>query len=163
MPEETFWFKLREKGTWFWVSMVIIFGHFFLPFLSLLRIDVKENFKFMLPLVAWAWLMHYVDMAFNVIKRNRVAGIKAMIAVASGKGGVGKSTVAVNLACALHQLGYKTIPVLAAFPAGRPNEVLVLTDLVTPRQVIDLLNRAVSDSGTDEPERGHGQDSGILG
>jgi hypothetical protein len=66
MPEETFWFVVREKGSWWDIGMVIIFGHFLLPFLMLLRIDWKLKLSVMIPLAIWAWLMHYCDMAFNI-------------------------------------------------------------------------------------------------
>ena len=67
MPEETFWYRLREQGTWWWVGMVIIFGHFFVPFLALLRIDFKLKIAVMLPLAVWAWLMHFTDLSFNIM------------------------------------------------------------------------------------------------
>ncbi len=75
IPEETFWFVVREKGTWWDIGLIIIFGHFFLPFLLLLRIDVKvSKLWIMIPLGVWAWAMHFVDISFQVMPAKHAGG-----------------------------------------------------------------------------------------
>src|SRR5580700_10140094 len=60
-----------------------------------------------------------------------IEGVKNLIAVASGKGGVGKTTVAVNLAIALKKLG-ASVGLLDADVYG-PNVPLMLGTSEQPR------------------------------
>jgi ATP-binding protein involved in chromosome partitioning len=66
-------------------------------------------------------------------KRAPLPGIKNLIAVASGKGGVGKTTVAVNLAIALKTLGSK-VGLLDADVYG-PNVPVMLGSTDQPRAI----------------------------
>jgi len=67
IPEETYYYVKREAGSWWQIGMIIIFGHFVVPFVTMLRIDAKLNLAIMIPLAVWAWLMHFCDISFNIM------------------------------------------------------------------------------------------------
>src|ERR1700716_2649739 len=68
-------------------------------------------------------------------ERRPIPGVKNLVAVASGKGGVGKATVAVNLALAMAKLGHK-VGLLDADVYG-PNVPLMLGINAQPKVLAD--------------------------
>ncbi|MBM3860218.1 MAG: Mrp/NBP35 family ATP-binding protein [Verrucomicrobia bacterium] len=69
---------------------------------------------------------------------QRIEGVRRVIAIGSGKGGVGKSTVAVNLACALQQRGLK-VGLLDADIYG-PSAPKMLGTLAQPTVTADRID-----------------------
>ena len=73
-PSETFWYLIRENGSWWWVSLLLIFGHFLLPFFVLLPVKAKTDFKIMLPVCTWALAMNLLDLSFNILPAQHQTG-----------------------------------------------------------------------------------------
>ncbi|HKV23332.1 MAG TPA: Mrp/NBP35 family ATP-binding protein [Candidatus Acidoferrum sp.] len=78
-------------------------------------------------------------------ERQPIPGVKNLVAVASGKGGVGKTTVAVNLSLALAKLGQK-VGLLDADVYG-PNVPIMLGTLQEPQATPDRRIIPVTVSG----------------
>ncbi len=72
IPEETFWYNLREitkagePSQWKYVGMLLLFGHFLLPFLYLLSYKNKIVHSRIKPIVIWILLIILVDMIYNI-------------------------------------------------------------------------------------------------
>ena len=67
VPEETFWYLIRENGNWWALSLILIFGKCFIPFFALLPVSVKINFKVLIPVCLLIAVMHAADLAFNIL------------------------------------------------------------------------------------------------
>jgi len=67
VPEETFWYNIREHGDWVWVGMLLLFGHFFVPFFSWLRYRNKVELKPALYISIWVAVIILIDICYNVL------------------------------------------------------------------------------------------------
>jgi hypothetical protein len=62
LPEEIPWYLARMKGGWEWVSIVLIVGHFALPYLLLLNRDLKRAGASVATIAVCIIVMRFVDL-----------------------------------------------------------------------------------------------------
>ncbi len=75
IPEETIWYRHRGEGSWMTMSIILIFGHFVIPFLTLIFYRAKRSLKVLIPMSILLFVMHYIDIYWNVFPNLHPHGV----------------------------------------------------------------------------------------
>jgi hypothetical protein len=79
LPEETVWFKARLEGSWKAVSILLMVGHFGVPFLYLMGRAVKRRGSTLAIGGAWVLAMHFVDLYWQVMPTLHPEGVRPSV------------------------------------------------------------------------------------
>ena len=66
IPEGTIWYQHRQDGSWIGFSLLLLFGHFIIPFLGLISRNAKRRTNVLLFWAIWMLVMHWVDMYYLI-------------------------------------------------------------------------------------------------
>ena len=66
LPDEIPWYLERLRGGWQYIALILVFGHFALPFALLLSRDLKRNFKLLAGIAIFVLCMRFVDVFWLV-------------------------------------------------------------------------------------------------
>jgi hypothetical protein len=75
LPEENYWFLYRWENSWKYISLIIIFGHFVLPFIALITRAAKRSVIFLSSVSIWILVMHYLDFYWLILPTHYRDGI----------------------------------------------------------------------------------------
>jgi hypothetical protein len=67
IPEETFWYVIREHGNWWYVGLFLIFGYFLFPFLYLLGYRNKIGYGRIAFISVWLIVAQLADFYYNIM------------------------------------------------------------------------------------------------
>lgn len=67
IPEETHWYLKRQTGGWTAVSLLLLFGHFVVPFLVLISRRTKRRKGALWLAALWVLVIHWVDIYWLVM------------------------------------------------------------------------------------------------
>jgi hypothetical protein len=76
LPEESFWFKARLDGSWQIVSLLLMAGHFGVPFFYLMGRAVKRKGWTLAVGGTWLLAMHFVDIYWQVMPTLHPEGVR---------------------------------------------------------------------------------------
>jgi len=67
LPVEVTWYLTRGFGSWGVIAVVLILGHFFIPFFILLNFHFKRVPYKLAAVAVWLLIIHYVDLSWLVL------------------------------------------------------------------------------------------------
>ncbi len=76
LPEETIWYRARLEGSWEGVSLLLMAGHFGVPFFYLMGRDVKRRGWTLAIGGTWLLAMHFVDLYWQVMPTLHPEGVR---------------------------------------------------------------------------------------
>jgi hypothetical protein len=79
LPEETIWYKGRLEGSWQAVSVLLMVGHFGVPFFYLMGRAVKRRSATLAIGGAWLLAMHFVDLYWLVMPTLHPGGVRVSV------------------------------------------------------------------------------------
>ena len=73
IPEETQWYLRRQQGGWEYVGLLLLFGHFVVPFLALISRRPKRRKAAVVGIAVWILIMHWLDLHWLVLPELSVS------------------------------------------------------------------------------------------
>lgn len=125
VPEETFWYNLREHGDWLWVGMLLLFGHFFVPFFAWLVYRWKAEIKPALWVSLWIAVIILVDLCYNILPALKDAHDEPLPFLSLNLLWVATSVIGVGGVCTWSYL--KSFPTAKLIPIRDPRIAESLT------------------------------------
>jgi hypothetical protein len=67
LPEETVWFRHRQEGLWWGWFLLLVWGHFIIPFIVMISRAAKRNLRMLTIMSLWLLFMEFADLYFMVM------------------------------------------------------------------------------------------------
>ncbi len=84
IPEETQFYAIRNTGGWWYLSLGLVFLHFAIPFIFLLKRNAKRNLNAVMAVAAFVIFVHMLELYWMIIPERG----RALYEFSSGQGSI---------------------------------------------------------------------------